>query len=87
LAAADEGSPFLVVLMDVQMPVLDGYAATRQLRDQGYTAPIIALTAPALPSERQRCIEAGCDAFATKPLERLELLETIARHTPKATES
>ncbi|HTO55346.1 MAG TPA: ATP-binding protein [Myxococcota bacterium] len=87
LAAADEGKPFAVVLMDVQMPVLDGYAATRQLRDQGYSAPIIALTAHALPSERQRCIEAGCDAFATKPLERIALLETIARHTQKATES
>jgi Amt family ammonium transporter len=84
LAAADEGTPFCVVLMDVQMPVLDGFGATRRLRDHGYSGPIIALTAHALPSERQRCIEAGCDAFATKPLDRLVLLETIARHTQKA---
>jgi len=86
LAAAEEGTPFGVVLMDVQMPVLDGYAATRQLRDEGYPGAIIALTAHALPSERQRCLDAGCDAFATKPLERLALLETIARHMQKATE-
>ncbi len=84
LAAADDGTPFSVILMDVQMPVLDGYGATRQLRDQGYVGPIIALTAHALPSERQRCIESGCDAFATKPIERVKLLETIAFHVQKA---
>ncbi|HKC51090.1 MAG TPA: ATP-binding protein [Myxococcota bacterium] len=84
LAALDDGTPFSVVLMDVQMPVLDGFGATRRLRDEGYRGPIIALTAHALPSERQRCIEAGCDAFATKPLDRLVLLETIAQYTQKA---
>jgi len=84
LDALEAGTPFGVILMDVQMPVLDGYEATRRLRERGYTRPIIALTAHALPSERQRCLDAGCDAFATKPIERVALLETIARHLHKS---
>ena len=61
------------------MPEMDGYEATRLLRAEGYTAAIVALTAHAFEGERDRCFEAGCDGFLTKPVDRALLLETIAR--------
>lgn len=66
-----------VVLMDVQMPEVDGLQATRILRDRGYTRPIIALTAHAMKDDYDRSLRAGCSAHVTKPIQRQELIQII----------
>jgi two-component system, cell cycle response regulator DivK len=78
LAMARSESPALV-LMDISLPVLDGWEATRRLKmaPETKSIPVIALTAHAMSGDRERCIEAGCDDFDTKPVEIARLVGKI----------
>ena len=78
-----DGQGFDLVLMDLQMPIMDGFEATAAIREKentnGHHMPIIAMTAHAMKGDKEKCIQAGMDEYVSKPMKAVELYSTIGR--------
>jgi CheY-like chemotaxis protein len=72
---------FDLILMDVQMPEMDGFEAVQKLRQCNFTRPIVALTANAMKGDRERCLAEGFDDYLLKPIDRVRLYDSLKRHT------
>ncbi len=83
-AAEQEQHPFDCIVLDMQMPRLDGYRTAERLRKMGFDRPILALTAEAMDGDSNRCLNSGCDDYMSKPINATKLLKTVARLTADA---
>ena len=75
---------FDLVLMDMQMPIMDGYQATKRLRESNYQKPVIALTANAMAGDREKCVDAGCTAFLAKPVNIDDVIATVTKYVSES---
>ncbi len=78
--AVEANQTFDLVLLDMHMPVQDGFVTVKKLREQGYSRPVVALTASAMPGDRRRCIDAGCDEHLAKPINNALLDEVLSTY-------
>jgi CheY-like chemotaxis protein len=78
LNAADRGQLPDVILMDMLMPVMDGYAAATKLREEGVKTPIVAMTALTILDEKEKCLASGCDVYISKPINPTNFVQQVS---------